>query len=766
MRLPLKVEEYDSGTPPQSPRDTGSNSVGQETLSSKLLPSFLELKSRPDDPELEFIKSISQIAKQYMGEEWDKNSKEDVLAFEQAIHLVIAKYKDVANEKSEKAGHSGSKFGAVSGSGSKKFDMSALQRAVSKQQGALGGKPKEKELKVKAVNAYFLNFEFQESQSPRSRTICRLGDVCMLLLGSLTSYIAPFQKYGIVASSMEPFLKDNGEIGKHHAALAGQIIGIVVEITNNMIPPSQNPDSPLGRLFKRVNDVITTFNLSVWNEQVLVDQKLFGQGQYLKSLVLALVETVIKEIQHFENSTLRMFNILKGLNIQDVCTYLVLLAHLHYYANVLKDLLQDFATLISICKKHHQQENERPAQPYFPNDDGQLSEKERNDTDTDKFRPGTLPGLIVRLTQPGAEELFPVFWTGFEAFSSAAEIFDKLRTRYRASNQESVKSQVAEVLLHWVDHEVYTIDTGTLREIERFSQENLRRNECTNTFTSLNSKLALNKFVVRNALNDNLNVRSLWVSQLPSYSVLMSAHAQTIAEQLTRIGSEAYNRITPCELINLKWSKDKLKVLSRNVVDMISQPNMLSHFVATSILLQRKKMDRTKMITQVIMIGKAFLDLNNFNGLMGVLAGLSMSAVSRLRHSFAKLSESTNLILQQLQGLQDPSQGSKKLREAMGQASQALPYIGLSLTDLTFMDEGNPTHLDEEKRTVNFPKFQMINRTIKLLLQFQNSSFFNGLTPVQPLYAFLSEMSNLNENELWELSNEREPKGCAYKDIE
>jgi hypothetical protein len=127
-----------------------------------------------------------------MGEEWDKNSKEDLLAFEQAIHLVIAKYKDVANEKSEKAGHSAtSKFGAASSSGgssSKKFDMSALQRAVSKQQGALAlaGKPKEKDLKVKAVNAYCLNFEFQESQSPRSRTICRLGDVCMLLLGTLS----------------------------------------------------------------------------------------------------------------------------------------------------------------------------------------------------------------------------------------------------------------------------------------------------------------------------------------------------------------------------------------------------------------------------------------------------------------------------------------------------------------------------------------------------------------------------------------------------
>jgi hypothetical protein len=69
-----------------------------------------------------------------MGEEWDKNGKEDILAFEQAIHLVISKYKDVTNEKNEKSGGHG-KFTSSSGGPSKKFDMSALQRAVSKQQG-------------------------------------------------------------------------------------------------------------------------------------------------------------------------------------------------------------------------------------------------------------------------------------------------------------------------------------------------------------------------------------------------------------------------------------------------------------------------------------------------------------------------------------------------------------------------------------------------------------------------------------------------------
>jgi len=41
------------------------------------------------------------------------------------------------------------------------------------------------------------------------------------------------------------------------------------------------------------------------------------------------------------------------------------------------------------------------------------------------------------------------------------------------------------------------------------------------------------------------------------------------------------------ELINGKWSKDKLNILSRNVIRMITRVNEVSYFVATSILLQK-----------------------------------------------------------------------------------------------------------------------------------------------------------------------------------
>lgn len=77
------------------------------------------------------------------------------------------------------------------------------------------------------------------------------------------------------------------------------------------------------------------------------------------------------------------------------------------------------------------------------------------------------------------------------------------------------------MLLHWVDHEVHTIDINTLKEIEKFTHENLRKGEVTNPFTSLSNKIVSNKFIIRNQLNENINLKGVWQSQLPPYRFVL-----------------------------------------------------------------------------------------------------------------------------------------------------------------------------------------------------------------------------------------------------
>jgi len=253
---------------------------------------------------------------------------------------------------------------------------------------------------------------------------------------------------------------------------------------------------------------------------------------------------------------------------------------------------------------------------------------------------------------------------------------------------------------------------------------------------------------------------------LTPYGILMDGDKETIAEQLTLIESELYMRIQRTELINGKWSKEKLAILSRNVIRMITRVNEVAYFVATSMLLQRKVKDRTKLLIRMIGIAQSLYEMRNFSSLMGVLTGLSLSPISRLKHTWAKIPAKNLEVFQELQQIQDPSNSFRKLREQLEEAgSQTLPYIGTFLSDLTFMDEGNPDTVEVEARTlINLTKYSLVLRTVKQIQNYQGFSY--DIQPKEPFYTFLRELPKLEEKELHEMSLNREPRNVLPKDIE
>jgi len=169
------------------------------------------------------------------------------------------------------------------------------------------------------------------------------------------------------------------------------------------------------------------------------------------------------------------------------------------------------------------------------------------------------------------------------------------------------------------------------------------------------------------------------------------------------------------ELISQKWAREKYQILARNVSTLVQRSDRLAHFVATSILLQKRLKDRAKVLASCIRIAAALQELNNFNGLMGILMGLTLSSVQRLKHTWARANQKYEPMYKQLTLTQDPSNSFKNYRESVKQAgSQCVPYFTLFLSDLTFMDEGNPDLLNVDNNLlINFPKHEMLFRTIK-----------------------------------------------------
>jgi len=161
----------------------------------------------------------------------------------------------------------------------------------------------------------------------------------------------------------------------------------------------------------------------------------------------------------------------------------------------------------------------------------------------------------------------------------------------------------------------------------------------------------------------------------------------------------------------------------------------------------------------MISVAKCLVDLKNFNSLMGVLAGLGLVAVSRLKNTFGALPKKSNEKLRRLAQFQDPAGGFRFLRNHIKENGAVLPYLGIYLSDLVNIDENTELVEISGRNFINFYKHQLISKSIITVLQFATASL--GLEKQQPYFTFLYDLPHLTENELYKMSLEREPRDAA-----
>eukprot|EP01126_Amoeba_proteus_P004741 TRINITY_DN11574_c0_g1_i4.p1 TRINITY_DN11574_c0_g1~~TRINITY_DN11574_c0_g1_i4.p1 ORF type:complete len:183 (-),score=39.22 TRINITY_DN11574_c0_g1_i4:111-659(-) len=180
------------------------------------------------------------------------------------------------------------------------------------------------------------------------------------------------------------------------------------------------------------------------------------------------------------------------------------------------------------------------------------------------------------------------------------------------------------------------------------------------------------------------------------------------------------------------------------------------------------------VVNKFISIALQLRELNNYNTLMGVVAGLNYGPVSRLKHTFASLAKTKHYDrLEELQDVMNPTGAYKKLRDHMEASGKSVvPYIGVFLSDLTFIDENkdfieahNIQGIPDGTKLVNFAKQHMVYKAITKLTAYQTTSTFSSLPKSEPAWTFLYSLPKLNDDALYSLSNELEPRGSDIKNI-
>ncbi|KAH6604942.1 guanine nucleotide exchange factor [Trichoderma cornu-damae] len=396
---------------------------------------------------------------------------------------------------------------------------------------------------------------------------------------------------------------------------------------------------------------------------------------------------------------------------------------------------------------------------------------------------GTLPALVERLTTHEATPdatFVSAFYLTFRLFCTPSQLTEALIDRFEYAEESPqtsspVRLRVYNAFKGWLEsHWRDQTDRDALKLIIPFAEARLNA-----VLPSAGSRLlelahrvsgegALVPRLVSSMGKTNTAIGQYVPADLPLPSPVISKSQQStlqsfktgnasptildfdpleLARQLTIKQMTIFCSILPEELLASQWMK-KGGAGAPNVKAMSSLSTDLSNMVAEMILHQAELKKRAAVIKQWIKIGQHFLELHNYDGLIAIICTLNSSTITRLRKTWDAISQKRKDTLRQLQGIVEPSQNNKVLRTKLhDHVPPCLPFLGMYLTDLTFVDIGNPStkhvSLGSEPvedgvgglTVVNFDKH---TRTAKIIGELQRFQIPYRLTELPDMQDWLS----------------------------
>lgn len=214
-----------------------------------------------------------------------------------------------------------------------------------------------------------------------------------------------------------------------------------------------------------------------------------------------------------------------------------------------------------------------------------------------------------------------------------------------------------------------------------------------------------------------------------------------VAKQLTLIDQEMICAIKLSELTKTRWSGGGKKEEAPNVLAFAKRFNVISSWVATEVLVAPSNDLRVEVLESLLRIELHLLEMNNFNSLMAIHAGLNFSEIARLKPLWKLASEKLIKRFEQVEETMSPLHNFSHYRKTLSETVPPfIPFQSRLLGDLmsaeqmdTFLDNGH----------VNFYKLSEIAQLLKLVELSQSVAY-----PFEPS----AEIRNYLQDDLFVLS--------------
>ncbi|XP_047678419.1 ras-specific guanine nucleotide-releasing factor 1 isoform X3 [Tachysurus fulvidraco] len=185
--------------------------------------------------------------------------------------------------------------------------------------------------------------------------------------------------------------------------------------------------------------------------------------------------------------------------------------------------------------------------------------------------------------------------------------------------------------------------------------------------------------------------------------------ALEIAEQLTLLDHLFFKVIPYEEFFGQGWMKNDKNEKTPFIMTTTKHFNDVSNLIASEILRCEDMNTRVAVIEKWVAVADICRCLHNYNAVLEITSSLNRSAIFRLKKTWIKISKQTKTVIDKLQKLVSSEGRFKNLREALKNCDPpCVPYLGMYLTDLAFIEEGTPNYTEDN--LVNFSKMRMVNK--------------------------------------------------------
>ena len=201
----------------------------------------------------------------------------------------------------------------------------------------------------------------------------------------------------------------------------------------------------------------------------------------------------------------------------------------------------------------------------------------------------------------------------------------------------------------------------------------------------------------------------------------LSVEPVQIARYLTLSDERLYQSVGHGHLLSYVWGHVSAEGATEGaskqpLLQLTQRFNEVASIVKSAIIGTSMLATRTQLVAHLVAVGVELRRLANFNSVMALIAALGSAAVHRLSGTKQKLDRKSRAAWESLTELMAHDGAHRQYRAALAAARRSppyVPYLGIHLTDLTFVGDGNKDVVDG---MINVGKRQQVHAIVATAL--------------------------------------------------